>query len=349
MTIKSLSLFSCAGIGELLLEKNNIKTVVANELLTNRSELYKYNHPNVNIIEGDIHDENIKQKIIKTSIDNNVEYVQATPPCQGFSRAGKCNKNDIRNILICDTVDIIQQVEPKWVLIENVPEMINNSIVVDNKKIKIIDYISIRLKNYNIKYEILNTKDYGIAQNRKRAIILLSKKDVYQLKFPEKKDKIVTVKDAIGHLPSLESGEQSNILYHYAKIHNDNHIRWMKNTPTGKTAFDNQKHFPQKNGRKIKGYNTTYKRISWDKPSPTITMCNGAISSQNNVHPGRLQNDGTYSDARVLTIHELMILTGIEKLWKIPEWAKDNFIRQMIGECLPPCIPYEITKQLYKA
>ena len=63
-----------------------------------------------------------------------------------------------------------------------------------------------------------------------------------------------------------------------------------------------------KNGRKIKGYNTTYKRIEWDKPAPTITMCNGGISSQNNVHPGRLQKDGTYSDARVLTLRELFIL-----------------------------------------
>jgi DNA (cytosine-5)-methyltransferase 1 len=42
-------------------------------------------------------------------------------------------------------------------------------------------------------------------------------------------------------------------------------------------------------------------------------MCNGAISSQNNVHPGRKLPNGTYSDARVLTIYELMLLTGIPK------------------------------------
>ena len=49
--------------------------------------------------------------------------------------------------------------------------------------------------------------------------------------------------------------------------------------------------------------------MHWDKPAPTITMKNGSISSQNNVHPGRLLPNGTYSDARVLTVAELSILT----------------------------------------
>jgi DNA (cytosine-5)-methyltransferase 1 len=110
----------------------------------------------------------------------------------------------------------------------------------------------------------------------------------------------------------------------------------MGRTPTGKTAFNNKIYFPKKDGRRIRGYPTTYKRIEWDKPAPTITMCNGAISSQNNVHPGRLQKNGIYSDARVLSILELMILMGLPKNWNIPSFASDNLVRKIIGEGVPP-------------
>ena len=81
---------------------------------------------------------------------------------------------------------------------------------------------------------------------------------------------------------------------------------------------------------------TTYKRIEWDKPAPTITMCNGAISSQNNGHPGYLKENGEYSDARVLTLKEILILSGLPDNWKAPEWASENMIREVIGEGVPP-------------
>jgi DNA (cytosine-5)-methyltransferase 1 len=83
-------------------------------------------------------------------------------------------------------------------------------------------------------------------------------------------------------------------------------------TPTGKSAIYNEVHYPMKNNRKIRCFGTSYKRIEWDKPCPTITMMNGSISSQNNVHPGIYnQNTKEWSDARVLTILEIMILTGL--------------------------------------
>ena len=344
--INALSLFACSGIGELRLHENGINTVVANELIEKRAKFYKENHPNTNMICGSITDLDIKKIIIDESIKNNVEYIQATPPCQGFSQAGAMEEGDPRNFLIKDTVDVIKGVNPKWVLIENVPGFARNSILVSGASINIIDYIRTSLPNYNVACDVLNAADYGIAQTRKRAIVLLSRNDVKQLEYPAKFSKRVTVREAIGHLPTLESGQKSSIDWHYSPVHNAKHILWMKNTATGETAFDNPVHYPQKDGRVITGFKTTYKRIEWDKPAPTITMSNGAISSQNNVHPGNLLADGTYSDARVLSIKELMIISGIDGLWKIPTWAKDNLIRHMLGESVPPCIPYEITKQL---
>lgn len=343
--IKGTSLFSNVGIAETYLKRNNIDVIIANELLVERANFYKFLHPKTDVITGDITNDKIFEEIVKKSIDNNVDFLLATPPCQGMSVAGKMNEHDPRNTLIIKVVEFIKRVKPTNVIIENVPTMLKTSIIVNGQKIKIVDYIKGELDDeYNVSFNTLNAADYGTPQVRKRAIVLLSK--IGDWKLPDKQNQI-TVEEAIGWLPSLESGEVSDIKYHFGSKHNERHILWMKHTPTGKSAFDNKIYYPQKeDGIKIKGFSTTYKRISWDKPSPTITMCNGGISSQNNVHPGRKRADGTYSDARVLSLKELMILTGLPNNWKVPEWASENLVRKVIGEGVPPKLIEAIVKNI---
>jgi len=333
--IKAISLFSNIGISETYFSKHGIDVVVANELLENRCKFYSHLYPETNIVPGDITDPSIFNNLIELYQKNNCNFLIATPPCQGMSVAGAMKKDDERNALIIQVIEFIKITKPDNILIENVPGILKFSILVDGKIIKIVDYIKQSLEplGYFINYEVLDAADYNTPQFRKRAIFLISKLKKWE--FP-KKNKHITTREAIGDLPSLESGEKSNIKNHFANKHNENHILWMKHTPTGKTAFDNEIYFPKKDNRRIKGFSTTYKRIEWDKPSPTITMCNGAISSQNNVHPGRLKKDGLYSDARVLSILEIQRLMGLPDDWDIPSWASDNLIRKVIGEGFPP-------------
>ncbi|MDR0912046.1 MAG: DNA cytosine methyltransferase [Methanobrevibacter sp.] len=333
--INGISLFANVGIDETYFKENGVNIVASNELISKRCDFYSHLYPEVEMICGDISNSSIFNKMVELYQNNNCKFLISTPPCQGMSQAGKMDENDERNLLIIYTIEFIKKTLPENIIIENVPQILNFSIKINNKIVKIIEYIKKELKplGYFINYRVLDACDYETPQNRKRAVFLISK--ISKWKFP-KKSKIITVKEAIGDLPSLESDEKSIIPNHFAKKHNNRHITWMKHTPTGKTAFDNEIHYPQKDGRKIKGYRTTYKRISWDKPAPTITMCNGSVSSQNNVHPGRKLDDGTYSDARVLTILELLRLTGLPDDWNIPEWASENFIRQVIGESFPP-------------
>lgn len=121
----------------------------------------------------------------------------------------------------------------------------------------------------------------------------------------------------------------------------------MKNTPTGCSAFKNIEHYPKKeNKEKISGFHNTYKRMNWDAPAPARTMNNGNIGSHNNVHPGYKKPDGTYSDARVLTIHELLIVSSLPINWNIPEWASETLIRQVIGEAVPPLLMKNVLKKI---
>ena len=345
--IKGTSLFSNVGIAETYLERNGIDIAVANELIPERARFYKFLHPNTDIVTGDITKDEVFDEVVKKSLDNKIEFLLATPPCQGMSVAGKMNENDPRNSLIIKAVEFIKIVKPKNVIIENVPTMLKTSILVNGERVKIVDYINSELSDeYTISFNVLNAADYGTPQIRKRTIVLLSRIGEWKLPIKQKQ---ITVEEAIGHLPSLESGEKSDIKYHFGTKHNERHILWMKHTPTGCTAFDNEVFYPQKeDGTRIKGFSTTYKRMSWDKPAPTITMCNGGISSQNNVHPGRKLADGTYSDARVLSLKELMILTGLPDNWEVPDWASENLIRKVIGEGVPPRLIEEIIKNMPK-
>ncbi|EAK0980080.1 DNA cytosine methyltransferase [Campylobacter lari] len=352
MALKGLSLFASAGIAEMNLIQCNIEMKLANEILPVRAKMHEFWHPHSKMICGDITQDEIKNQIIETAKKLKIDFILATPPCQGVSLIGK-NKNNIdmlkdkRNFLIFEAFSIIDNIKPKVVVIENVARFLDMLFPYKNDY-KNIDFI-IRDKysnEYNIDINIYNCADYGIPQNRLRAIIVMTNK-MFVYTRPEKHKKIITVKEAIGSLPSLESGETSNIKNHNARKHIEAHILAMKHTPTGRSAFENEVYFPKtKKGERVKGYKASYKRIEWDKPAPTITMRNDCLSSQSNVHPGRLKSDGTYSDARVLTLRELFILSSINADLDIPHFVSDIQIRQMIGEGVPPLLLEKICSNI---
>lgn len=332
-----VSLFSNVWISDFYLNNFWIDIKVANELIPKRADLYSRFYPNSNMICWDITDENIYNKVLKSAIDKKCKFLIATPPCQWMSFAWKRQQDDPRNNLVVKAVNFIKDLKPDYVILENVPSFFKTKLIIDWKEIIISDYLDKELsKIYNINKSILDAWDYWTAQIRKRAIAILTKKPIPLWDFP-KKQKQITVQEAIWYLPSLESWEKSHIPYHFAKKHNDKHILWMRHTPTWKTAFDNKIYYPQKeNWETIKWYRTTYKRINWDKPAPTITMCNWWVSSQNNVHPWRKKSDWTYSDARVLSLKEIFILTWLPDNISFPNWASENLIRQVIWEWVPP-------------
>lgn len=346
--LNGISLFSSAGIGETYLKDVGIDIKVANELLKKRADLYKAINPKTTVICGDITNDEIFNKIIE-SCPEKVNFLLASPPCQGMSVAGK-NRNqksmesDERNYLITYVVKAIKATKPEYVLVENVPALLKLKLNYAGEFRTVLDILQYEFGDkYQIESKVVDSSDYGVPQTRLRAIIKMNKMGTTWL-WPSKKRK-VTVSDAIGHLPSLEAGESSNIKWHFARKHSKENVLWMKHTPTGKSAFSNSVYYPQKrDGTRIKGYESSYRRIRWDAPAPTITIRNDCIASQRNVHPGRLLPDGTYSDARVLTPLELMLLNSLPADWNIPDDTPELLIRQCIGESIPPLMLKEIVR-----
>lgn len=345
--MKALSLFSGGGIGETYFNDIGITTVIANELISNRAEIYKFRFPETDMIVGDI--KLRKDEIIEKALKEKVDIIVATPPCQGMSNLGKRDYDcDIRNYLIFDVFDIIDKVSPSYVFIENVPKFLQMYYPYNNELKLLTEIITEKYGEiYDIKFGVYNAADYGVPQTRKRALIRFYKKG---LKWEDpQKQKHRTLREAIGHLPSIESGEDSGIKYHVGPKHSDRHILAIKHTPTGKTAHDNPVYYPKKaDGTRARGYHNTYRRLEWDIPCPTRTMNSHSVSGSNNCHPGRLLPDGTYSDARTLSLLELFIVTSLPEDIEFPKVSNEKILREIIGEGVPPLMSKAFLEKISK-
>lgn len=374
--MKVLSLFANIGVAEAYLDEIGIDVVLANELIPRRADLYSKIYPKAKMICGDITNDKVYSSIIQHARSLDVNVIMATPPCQGISRAGKQVANDSRNLLILPVLSCIQELLPKYAMIENVPQFTETFIEIEGKQVLILDHINSVLSNqYDIDVNIIDTKYYSVPQTRQRTIILLSRKDQpYRWKIPTKSSSLVSLKDAIGDLPSLDPfisdvtedellqifptyykkrdiGESVS-LWHKPPKHIKRQVITMMHTPTGKTAFDNTKYIPvRSDGTPVRGYKSTYRRLRWEDPASTVTMDNRKISSQNNVHPGRYlgldeHGDVIYSDPRALTLFELMRVMSIPDNWPLPINSNEAFVRSVIGEGIPPMFIRLLFEQL---
>lgn len=372
--IKGLSLFANVGIAEALFSEIGIEIKVANEIDKKRAAFYSEIYPEAKMICGDITNDSIMDQIVNVSKKEKINFIIATPPCQGMSEAGKRNVFDERNQLISYTIEVINRIKPDFVLIENVPTLLKTKIIINDEIIGIPDYIKKELgKNYNFnKSTLVKAMDMGVPQMRQRNIFLLVKKGLnITWEFP-KKQKEITLKDALSSIPSLDPMLREGLEFtlqkfpsfiekrnkaekiskwHKPPIHSWKQVEWMLNTPSGKSAIYNEVYYPQKDNLvRVKAHHNNYRRMNWDKPSRTITQNNGVISSLCCVHPGRpfkSTNGATlYSDPRVLSIYELFIVSTLPLDWPMPDWADETFIRKVIGEGIPSLMVKNIMLEL---
>lgn len=200
----------------------NVK--LANDIQDVCIETYKYNHPEVpseKIIQGDIKEiiDNI-DKYINTDID----IVVGGPPCQGFSEANRQRViDDPRNKLYKYYLKAVEKIAPKFVLMENVKGMLKVAPQV------VEDYESLRIEKngnvytYNVKYKVLNSQNFSVAQSRERLIYIAIRNDIQKDKniTPDnifnkieeecKNHKTFTLADALADIKPLEAPRIKNM------------------------------------------------------------------------------------------------------------------------------------------
>ncbi len=163
------------------------------------------NHTGTPIL-GDINKSDVKESLIKTVRESlgkkNLDVLAGGPPCQGFSTAGWRETSDPRNQLWLNYLEILNELNPKYFLIENVPGILTmkkNGVLVIESMMKQFAKLG-----YTLYYKALKAEEYGVPQLRRRVFIIGARSDMKPFVFPEPAiASPFTVKDAISNLPRL--------------------------------------------------------------------------------------------------------------------------------------------------
>lgn len=275
----SISTFSGGGIGDAGIEWGcKVPVISACELVPDRAGLIRHNYPETKVFQGDIWDlkNSIIEHSNVTLNSKSPWLFVMSPPCQGMSsngagriRAsmaeGKRPKEDFRNRLVLPGVEIIEKTKPSWFLLENVRRMENTIIANENGELEnILDLLGRRLHplGYTIRSAIVDFRDLGVPHHRQRLITIgcripsivsmvpigpIFQNEPSILHPPQSHggDDLpshVTMRECIGHMPKLDSMEKTvdeNDPFHHIPKWSESQYHWMKHTPEGSTAFQN--------------------------------------------------------------------------------------------------------------
>lgn len=331
---------------------NEFEIIMANEIEPDISKAYSLNHPKVHMINCDIND--LTESEIKKAIGNNIiDVVVGGPPCQSYSTLGK-RQMDARANLFMQYKRVLKIIKPKAFVFENVTGILS----MDSGRLFKNIQKEFRELGYELKYKVLNAVDYGVPQQRERVILVgfLNKND-YEYPYATHGEGLkpyVSLKEAIGDLPILKSGETKN--EYFSDIDNDflNFVRkGGKTILTEHSAPKNGEHLIKimqtlKDGqgkndlpediRPKSGYGNTYAKLWWNKPSTTITRNFACPSSSRCIHP---------RDSRAMSIREGARLQSFPDDYKF--YGASGTKRLEIGNAVPPLLSMAIAKKMLEA
>ena len=313
--MKILSLFSGCGGLDLGFEKAGFDIPIANEFDKNIWKTFEVNHPQTKLLKEDI------RKIDAKTLPKDIDGIIGGPPCQSWSEAGSLKGiEDDRGKLFFEYIRILKSVQPKFFLAENVSGMLadRHSEAVKNI-IKMFEECG-----YDVSLTLVNAKDYGVAQERKRVFYIGFRKDLnIKFDFPkgstEDDNNKITLRDIIWDLQdsAVPAGEKNQ--------HNPN-------------AINNNEYF-------IGSYSPIFmsrNRVkSWDEQAFTVQ----ASGRQCQIHPQAPKmikvdkNDCRFVEGkenlyRRMTIREVARVQGFPDNFKFV-YNNTNDAYKMIGNAVP--------------
>lgn len=321
-----ISLFSGCGGLDLGFEKAGFDIPVANEYDSTIFETFKINHPRTHLIEGDVRQ--ITKEDIAPFISGTIDGIIGGPPCQSWSEAGSLKGiEDARGQLFFDYIRILKEFKPKFFLAENVSGMLANrhNTAVQNI-IKLFEDAG-----YDVSLTLVNAKNYGVAEERKRVFYIGFRKDLnIDFSFPkgstEDDSKKITLRDVIWDL------QESAVPANPKNRHNPN-------------AINNNEYFT---GAYSPIFMSRNRVKAWDEQAFTVQ----ASGRQCQLHPQapKMVKVGTNSCRfvegsehlyRRMTIREVARVQGFPDDFKFI-YNDTNDAYKMIGNAVPVNLAYEI-------
>ena len=321
-----ISLFSGCGGLDLGFERAGFHIPVANEFDPTIYETFKINHPKTHLIEGDIRQ--VTKEDIAPYIDGEVDGIIGGPPCQSWSEAGALRGiEDARGKLFYDYIRLLKEFAPKFFLAENVSGMLANR---HSEAVQNILHM-FEEAGYDVSLTLVNAKNYGVAEERKRVFYIGFRKDLnIQFVFPkgstEEDDAKLTLRDIIWDLQdtAVPAGPKN---HHNPEAVNNNEYFTGAFSPI----------FMSRN--RVKG---------WDEQAFTVQ----ASGRQCQLHPQapKMQKFGK-DDCRFVEgsehLYRRMTIREIARIQGFPDdfqflYKETNNAYKMIGNAVPVNLSYEI-------
>ena len=346
--MKAIDLFSGCGGFSYGFQQAGFEIVAGVDNNNSALKTFELNHHNSKTFNLDLHLNDSIDVLVNHLKENNhaVDVIIAGPPCQGFSLTGTRQADDKRNSLFNSIFRLAKRINPKAIIIENVPGIITLYKGAAKDEIQ-------KLSNecgYSCKYKLLYAPDHGVPQIRKRVFFVMLKKDLGEFKFPEpllKQAEYVSSSDAISDLPSLEGHFGANkmnydaspktkyqkmmrvgshtLINHLGTKHTDHVIDVISQVPEG----GNHKDLPAGVGDSRK-FNEAWTRYHSRKPSKTIDT-----GHRNHFH---------YKYNRVPTVRENARLQSFPDVFHFVGTKTEQ--NKQVGNAVPPLLGKVIATQL---
>ena len=306
----AIDLFSGAGGLHIGFENAGfeIKLCIDNNDLVEKT--HKRNFPHIPIINRDIN-QIPTSEICEYLTESSVDIIIGGPPCQGFSTIGhrvssnveKRTKKDPRNELVLTYARIINEIRPKFIVMENVKGILTleNGAYLQN-------VLSIlKEAGYNAEYKLINMADYGVPEVRERVIILGNRIGL-PVSFPKPdhsdnpNDYLPAWESCWGVLKDLENMPDNPDFNHVALKHTEKNIERYKLIPEGGRLPEDK--LPKELYRK--NFGNTYKRLARNRPALTMVPGNDAFP----IHPTLNRSLTVREAARIQTFPDTMIFEG---------------------------------------
>lgn len=333
-----IDLFSGCGGLSLGFEMAGFKVNLAIDNWEDALVTYRYNHKGTNTLNADLLQ--LDPKEIEENYNlHNISVIIGGPPCQGFSVAGKRIIDDDRNKLYKSFVRFVKHFQPKAFVMENVPNILSiGDGVVKNAIIK--DFSEL---GYTISYKVLISSDYGVPQNRRRAIFVGLRNKKYLFPDPTVTGKTTTY-EALSDLPedTVDDGacypvsplsdyqkvmrEGTERLYnHQITIHTPETQRIIAMVPDG----GNYKCLPQEMWS-LRKVHIAWTRMNSHKPCFTIDT-----GHRHHFHYSYNRIPTVRESARIQSFPDNFVFIG----------SKTSQYKQ-VGNAVPPLMAFAIASQL---
>lgn len=269
--------------------------------------------------------------------EDSFRVISGCAPCQPFSRYGRAAVNRRSQwSLMEDFCRIAVEVRPDVITMENVPEVCHHTVFAE-----FIDRL--RREQYSVSYANLYCPDYGVAQNRRRLVLLASLHGEIEIPKPTLcPGKYKTVRSVIGGLPPIAAGEmnEGDRLHRACKLSETNLERLRVSSPGG-TWRDWPEHLRATCHKAESGstYPSVYGRMEWDAVAPTITTQFFGFGNGRFGHP---------EQDRAISIREGAMLQSFPKHYRFHS-ADSKMSVQRLGRLIGNAVPVKLGAAIGRA